>query len=84
MTVHEELGRLLEGLEAQVVIQVVPPEPLAYRPRDVARLLSCAERTVYLLLERGALRACRVGRAMRVPRSEVERFIREQLDEEPV
>jgi len=42
---------------------------------EVAGILRVSVRTVYNLLEAGALRGVRVGRAWRVPESALEEFI---------
>ena len=49
--------------------------PEALRVEEVARLLQVSTRTVYVLLKYGKLRGVRVGRAWRVPRDEVDRFL---------
>jgi putative molybdopterin biosynthesis protein len=51
------------------------------RIEDAARVLKLSRTTVYDLLRRGELRIVRVGRAVRIPRSEIERFARERLTE---
>ena len=47
----------------------------ALRVEEVARLLQVSTRTVYVLLKYGKLRGVRIGRAWRVPRDEVDRFL---------
>jgi excisionase family DNA binding protein len=50
-------------------------EPLAYRIRDAARLLSLSERTVWQLIKSGELPARRIGRAILVTRTAIEEFL---------
>jgi excisionase family DNA binding protein len=45
----------------------VEQEPLAITIPDAAKRLSVSERTIRRLIERGELRAVRVGRVWRVP-----------------
>lgn len=45
--------------------------------REVAELWHVCERTVYREIERGALRAVRVGRALRVPVAVLEEYVGE-------
>lgn len=40
---------------------------LAYTMREVAEAISASERTVYSLIQRGELRAVRLGRLVRIP-----------------
>jgi DNA binding domain, excisionase family len=56
--------------------------PEALRVEEVARLLQVSTRTVYVLLKYGKLRGVRVGRAWRVPRDEVDRFLHPGKPEE--
>ncbi len=54
---------------------------LAVDYQEAGRLLGGSSvSTVYRLVKSGRLRAVTVGTAKRVPRSELERFIRDQLD----
>jgi excisionase family DNA binding protein len=50
-------------------------EPLAYRIRDAARLLSLSERTVWQLVKDGKLPSRKVGRVVLVTRSALEQFV---------
>lgn len=52
---------------------------LAYRPGEVADLTGLSRTTVYSLMRSGELGFVSIGRARRVPRSEVERWLSEQL-----
>ncbi len=48
--------------------------------REAAQLLKCCERVVWGLVQSGEIRAIRLGRAVRIPRSEIERFIESRLN----
>lgn len=56
---------------------LAPDRPAVYRVDEVADVLRVSVRTVYRLLDRGALRSVRAGRAVLVPRESVEAFLRE-------
>lgn len=47
---------------------------------ETARLLGCARRTIYTLIERGDLRSVHIGRRHLIPRGERLRFVRDQLN----
>jgi excisionase family DNA binding protein len=47
---------------------------------EAASLLGVARATLYRLIWSGAIRPVHIGRCVRVPRSEVERFARELLE----
>lgn len=53
----------------------------ALKVEEVARLLQVSARTVYVLLKYGKLRGVRIGRAWRVPRDEVDRFLHSEKPE---
>ena len=48
--------------------------PLLLKPTHAARLLDCSRTTIYDLINRGHIKATRVGTLLRIPRSEIERF----------
>ncbi|MCC7085293.1 MAG: helix-turn-helix domain-containing protein [Pirellulales bacterium] len=48
---------------------------MALSYRGVARALGVSERTVWAMVNDGRLRAARIGRSVRVPRAELERFL---------
>jgi excisionase family DNA binding protein len=50
------------------------PETLAFTYRDVAHAASISERMVKKLVRSGRLRVVRIGRSVRVPRSELQRL----------
>jgi len=47
---------------------------------EAASLLGVARATFYRLIWSGAIRPVHIGRCVRIPRSEVERFARELLE----
>jgi excisionase family DNA binding protein len=51
-------------------------QPLAYTDGEVAALLHVSKRTVYRLRKSGALRAVRIGRAVRVPADALAQFLK--------
>jgi len=51
--------------------------PVLLRIDEAAAILGVARITVYRLIWRGLLRPVYIGRAVRIPRSEVERFAQE-------
>ncbi len=55
-------------------------EPLAYSRRDAATALGICERTLFDLVKDGRIREIKIGRAVRIPRSEIVRFLAESLD----
>jgi excisionase family DNA binding protein len=54
--------------------------PLLVDSREAARLLGVSERTLWTLKDSGQVRAINIGRSVRYPVSELERYIRRQLD----
>lgn len=46
----------------------------------VARKLNCSVSSVYREVEKGTLRAVRIGRTVRIPRSALLLFIKQQLE----
>ena len=53
------------------------PEPtfrFAYSPAEAAQLLGVTPKHLYALMARGELRSTKIGRARRIPRSEVLRL----------
>jgi len=52
---------------------------LLLSPSDAARLLGCGRTYLYAMLRRGELRSIRVGRLRRIPRTEIEAYIKRQL-----
>jgi len=53
-----------------------------YRVHRVARILDCSSKNVYRMIRRGELKALKNGpRQTRVPRSIIEKYIRERLNQ---
>ena len=48
---------------------------LALTYREAAQTLGVSERTVWQLVRDGKLKACRIGRAVRIPVSAIEQFL---------
>lgn len=51
--------------------------PIALTVDEVAQLLGVGRASAYALVRCGAIHSVRIGRLLRVPRSEVERFLTE-------
>ena len=59
--------------------------PLLLRAERAAKLLSLGRTTVFQMMATGELPCVRIGRAVRVPRSALERWVRAQTGEpEPI
>lgn len=56
-------------------------EPLLLTPRELGRLLKLGRNKTYALLASGAIPVIRFGRAIRIPRNAVERWVAEQTKE---
>ena len=54
---------------------IPPPERLAYTPTEVAHALGLCPASVYNMINRGALRAVKLGRSVRIPASELVRLL---------
>jgi excisionase family DNA binding protein len=52
----------------------------AYRPAEVARLLSLSRATIHALIKTGELRSRKVGKARLVPATEIARFAEKGSD----
>ena len=55
-------------------------QPMLLRAEEVAKLLSLGRSTIFQMLARGELPAVRVGRAVRIPRSALEEWIRQRTE----
>ena len=55
--------------------------PLLLRAEEAAKLLSLGRTTVFQMMASGELPCVRFGRAVRVPRASVERWVRERSGE---
>lgn len=58
-------------------------ERIFFSPATVARLLDISQSAVYNLLDRGELRAIRIGRSRRVAREDLEAFVARCKQGEP-
>ncbi len=47
--------------------------------KEAARLLGCCERSVYMLRKDGKIRCVKIGTAVRYARSEVDRFVKDEM-----
>jgi excisionase family DNA binding protein len=56
----------------------VPGERLMYRLPEAAAILGLGRTTLYELVAAGSIRPVRLGRAIRITRSELERFVAER------
>jgi excisionase family DNA binding protein len=54
--------------------------PAAYTDAEVSSLLRVSKRTVYRLRKSGALRAVRIGRAVRIPADALAQFLQLQTE----
>ncbi len=50
------------------------PEPVFYTCSELAERLRIGERTIYLMIARGEIRATRIGNRHRIPREELDRL----------
>ena len=50
---------------------------LAYSMREAAQALGICERSVWQAIKDGRLKACKLGRSVRIRRDELERFLRD-------
>lgn len=58
-------------------------EKLLLRVDEAAKLLSISRSLLYELLAAGNIKVVRIGRAVRIPRAELDRWLNEQLGLEP-
>ena len=65
----------------QSVTTTADQGPMAVTYREAGKKLSVCERTVWGLVRDGRLRAVKIGRAVRIPVSELERFIADQTQQ---
>ena len=52
---------------------------LAYSMREAAASLGICERSVWQAIKDGRLKAARLGRSVRIPADELDRFVREAM-----
>lgn len=58
-----------------------PEPPVLITEKEAARLLLCCERTVWKLRSEGKLRCVKLGTAIRYTRTEIDRFIECQMNQ---
>lgn len=56
-------------------------DKLAYRPKELAEALSIGLTFARELIAKGEIKSVKIGRAVLVPRSEVERFLEKRMKE---
>ena len=61
---------------AQRPREPAPSEPLLLTPEEAAELLRVGRTTIYTLMKAGELRPVHIGRSCRLPRAELERYVR--------
>ena len=61
---------------AQRPREPAPSEPLLLTPEEAAELLRVGRTTIYTLMKAGDLRPVHIGRSCRLPRAELERYVR--------
>jgi excisionase family DNA binding protein len=66
-----------ENFAAHLPVVVEPPAKLLFTVRECATMTSLSEKTILRLISRGKIRCVKSIRHKRVPRSELERFIRD-------
>jgi excisionase family DNA binding protein len=57
----------------------VYPTPTLLKVPEALEALQCSKQTLYRMINDGRLRTVHLGRATRIPRSEIDRFVAEQL-----
>ena len=62
------------------IITTLNPAKLVYTTKESAELLNLSHKSVYRLIQRGKLRCISSLRHKRIPRSELERFLKEDLN----
>lgn len=62
--------------DAQPLGDVLAADPLLLTPEEAAKVLRIGRTTVYALMKAGALRPVHIGRSCRLPRAELERYVR--------
>ncbi|MFH1300685.1 MAG: helix-turn-helix domain-containing protein [Planctomycetota bacterium] len=56
--------------------------PVLITEKETARLLGCCERSVWQLRKDGKIRCVKIGKAVRYARTEIDRFVASQMDQE--
>ena len=55
---------------------VLASNPLLLTPKEAATVLRIGRTTIYALMKAGELRSVHIGRSCRLPRAELERYVR--------
>lgn len=58
---------------------MLAPPRLAFTPAEAAESLGVCRAHIYNLITRGELRAVKIGRSTRIPASELERLLAEEV-----
>lgn len=53
---------------------------LAYKPAEAAALLGISARSLWTLTHMGKVRSVKIGRSVRYPHAELERFLQKELE----
>ncbi len=62
--------------DPQPLRDVLAADPLLLTPEEAARVLRVGRTTIYALMKAGELRPIHIGRSCRLPRAELERYVR--------
>jgi excisionase family DNA binding protein len=62
--------------DPQPLRDVLAADPLLLTPEEAATVLRIGRTTVYALMKAGQLRPVHIGRSCRLPRTELERYVR--------
>ena len=60
----------------QLLRDVLAADPLLLTPEEAAMVLRVGRTTIYALMKTGQLRPVHIGRSCRLPRAELERYVR--------
>jgi len=55
---------------------------LLYNPPELAPIMSMSKPTIYDLIKRGEIKSFKIGKSIKIPHTEVERFIAERMQSE--
>jgi excisionase family DNA binding protein len=76
---HEARGTMNAPAQKAVPHEQGVPPRLAYTVKETAQMLGISEKSVRRLIDRGLLRTSKALRHLLIPRSEIERFLRDTL-----
>jgi excisionase family DNA binding protein len=86
----QDLEQLFSGLQIQAPLPTPAPAPptelkslpkLAYSVKETAEMLGVSDKSVFRLIDRGLLKSSLALRHKRIPRAEIERFLRETTED---